>query len=126
MNTQTKGLLVFIAVIIVAFMIGSYVLTAAFFGVVLLIGLIFLVESIQPLKWLVSKSSKVIDILIFIFSIVAMGSLGLNITAALSIAGLGFTLVYAPYLRAKTQEQETAHKQYINKSRARERQVNRM
>jgi len=80
-------------------MIGSYILTATFFGLITLIGFIVLVESIQPLKWIMSRSSKIMDIMIFLFTILATIGYGLNIAAALTIAGIGYTLFYGPYLR---------------------------
>jgi hypothetical protein len=99
MKQSTKGGIVFLFVVILAFLIGSFILTAVFFGMLMLIGMIVLIESIGPLKWLVTKMSRLLDMIIFGLSIAAMASYGLNITAALTVAGLGYTLVYAPYLR---------------------------
>ena len=99
MKTWKKRLLIFSVIVIFAFMIGSYILAAAFFGVVMLAGLIFMIEAIRPLKWLMSRSSKIFDIILFAFSVVATLSAGLNVAAALTVAGTGYTLVYGPYLR---------------------------
>jgi hypothetical protein len=99
MKKSTKGGLIFLLIIIASFIIGSYILTATFFGVLTLIGLVVLIESIGPLRWLVSKSSRIIDVVIFSFTVLAMAQYGLNVSAALTVAGVGFTLVYAPYLR---------------------------
>ena len=99
MKQSIKGGLLFVLIIIIAFAIGSYILTSVFFGVLTLVGLVVLIESIPPLKWLLSKTSRVLDVAIFVFTIAAMASYGLNITAALTVAGVGYTLVYAPYLR---------------------------
>lgn len=107
MDQSTKGAVAFIIIIVMAFLIGSYILTATFFGVVTLVGLIVVVESIGPLKWLVTKSSKLVDIIIFIFTIIAMASYGLNITAGLTVAGVGYTLVYAPYLREQSKKKKS-------------------
>lgn len=111
LSTSRKGLIIFIVLIIMAFAIGSYILTATFFGVLSLVGLIVLIESIPPLKWLVSRSSRVIDIIIFMFTIFATMSYGLNIAASLTVAGLGYTLVYAPHLR-----EDMLHKKHIKKT----------
>lgn len=117
MTKSRKGILVFIAVIILAVVIGSYILTATFFGIITLIGLIALIESIQPIKWLAERSTSLIDVIIFVFSIFATMNYGLNITASLTIAGLGYTLVYAPYLRenrtdtVKTQKNRPVYRQ---------------
>ena len=99
MSKSRKGALVFIVVIIMAFAIGSYILTATFFGVLTLLGLIVLIESMPPFKWLVERSTTIIDAVIFIFTIMATMNYGLNIAASLTVAGLGYTLVYAPKLR---------------------------
>lgn len=104
MKKSFKGLLIFVFIIIMAFLIGSYILTSVFFGTITLIGLIVLIESIPPLKWVVSRTSKVVDITIFILTILAMASYGLNITASLTVAGLGYTLMYGPYLREQAEE----------------------
>ena len=104
MKQSTKGGLIFILVIITSFIIGSYILTATFFGVLTLLGLIVLIESIRPLKWLVSKSSRIVDVIIFLFTILAMAQYGLNISAGLTVAGLGYTLAYAPYLREQAED----------------------
>jgi len=114
MRNSHKGAILFIAICILAFLIGSYILTATFFGVLILVGLIVLIESIPPLRWLMAKTSRVVDICIFVFSIIAMASYGLNITAALTVAGVGYTLIYAPHLR----EQSIINKNKTNRSAA--------
>lgn len=104
MKASTKGALLFVAIILIAFTIGSYILTATFFGLMSLIGLIVLIESIQPLKWVLSRTSKVLDACLFIFTILATINYGLNIAIALTVTGVGYTLVYAPWLREQLQE----------------------
>jgi hypothetical protein len=99
LKTSTQGLVVFLLVLVFGFMLGSYILTACFFGALMLLGLIVLIESIQPVKWLFSRSSKVLDAMIFVFTIIATMSYGLTISASLTVAGLGYTLFYGPYLR---------------------------
>lgn len=116
MKDHIKGGLIFTAVIIIAFAVGSHIMSAAFFGTVTLLGLVVLIESMPLLKWLVTKSSKLIDIMIFVFTIALMANSGITATAALTIAGVGYTLVYAPYLRAQRTEQRS-NKQVSNKSR---------
>jgi hypothetical protein len=110
MKTYVKGAIVFIIIIIMAFMVGSYILSATFFGLISLVGLIVLIESIPPLKWVMERTSKVVDIVIFIFTIMATVSYGLNIAASLTVAGVGYTLVYAPYLKEKRRERSNAKK----------------
>ncbi len=106
MRKSIKGGLLFLVIIVLAFMVGSYILTATFFGLISLVGLIVLIESIPPLKWLLSRTSKVLDACLFIFTILATINYGLNIAAALTVTGVGYTLVYAPYLREQLQERK--------------------
>lgn len=90
--------------------IGGFLATYMFMGLIMLSGFIALVESIRPLKWFVERTSKFIDVVIFLGTIWATAQLGVTITASLTFAGLGFTLVYAPYLRLKHEN----HKNKIN------------
>ena len=99
LKTSTKGLLIFLVVLVIGFKVGSHILQATFFGALSLLGLIVLIESIKPLKWVVSHSSKALDAMIFILTILATMRYGLTIAASLTVAGLGYTLFYGPYLR---------------------------
>lgn len=99
MKQSAKGLLLFIIIILFAFMIGSYILTAVFFGTLTLIGLIVVIESMPLAKRILARSSRVLDVIILCFTIFAIASFGLNIAAALTVAGVGYSLFYAPYLR---------------------------
>lgn len=99
MSKSRKGLLIFVLILVVAFYAGATMMQAAFGGLLTLVGFIFMVESIGWLKWLVKKSTRAIDIIIFVASIMATAQLGVTIAMCLTIAGLGFTLFYAPMLR---------------------------
>ena len=111
MRKSQQGALLFLGIIVLAFLIGSYILTAVFFGLLMLVGLIALIESIPPLRWIMCRTSRVVDIIIFVLSIMAMASYGLNITAALTVAGVGYTLCYAPYLRETEEIRKSMPKQ---------------
>ena len=99
MINYKQGLLLYVAILFLGFIVGGFIQAAAFFGVITLVGLIALVETIGVLKWIVKRTSKVLDVIIFIFTLFATAKFGLNITAALTIAGIGYSLVYAPYIR---------------------------
>jgi len=62
-------------------------------------GLIVLIENNRYLKFIAVKSNNFIDILIFGATIAATASLGITITASLTFCGLGYTLMYSPFLR---------------------------
>lgn len=98
--SYTKGALIFggltvVGVVAMGAAIGTYI----FFGCVTLAGLIALVESNKYLKFAVIQGNKIVDIAIFAGTLYATAMLGVTITASLTVAGLGYTLVYAPLLR---------------------------
>lgn len=106
MKKSVIGLLLFVLIILIAFTVGSYILSATFFGTVTLIGLIAIIESVPAIKWLAARSTAVIDITLFVFTIMATMQYGLNIAASLTVAGAGYSLFYAPWLK----EQRAANK----------------
>jgi len=82
------------------------------FGLLTLAGLIGLIENIKWLKWIVYRLSAPIDILIFVATIIATASLGVTITASLTIASIGFTFGYRPWIQAQRAKQIAKNKQY--------------
>jgi len=114
MKNYRTGLLLFVVVLIVGFNAGYNIMQAVFFGGLSLIGLIVMVESIPPLKWLLSRSSQFFDILIFVFTIMATISYGLTIAASLTVTGLGYSLFYGPYLREQRLGKASKKKQPLN------------
>jgi uncharacterized membrane protein len=114
MKNYRTGLLLFVVVLIVGFNAGYNIMQAVFFGGLSLIGLIVMVESIPPLKWLLSRSSQFFDILIFVFTIMATISYGLTIAASLTVTGLGYSLFYGPYLREQRLGKAPKKKQPLN------------
>jgi hypothetical protein len=90
---------IFIILSILCLMIGGLIATYLIFGILTLAGFIALTENVKPIKWLVIKFSGLIDVLIFVGSIWATATLGVTITASLVIAGLGYSLLYSPWLR---------------------------
>lgn len=102
-------------IIIIATIIGLFVFTTyVFFGIITLLGLVGLIESVPSLKWLAKRTANLIDILIFVLTIVATVQLGVTITASLTIAGLLYTAVYKPFLvKERELEKKTMHKHYI-------------
>ena len=80
--------------------IGAYV----FFGAITLAGLIAIAESNKYVRHFVAKSNRLLDIAIFGFTLFATVSLGIMMTASLTFAGLGYTLVYGPYLRSRSKK----------------------
>jgi uncharacterized membrane protein len=79
--------------------IGGNVISYAFSGIVTLLSFVFLVESIPGLKWVVAKCSYLIDIILFAFAVYAKVHFGVTLAMALMFGTIGFTLLYAPYVR---------------------------
>jgi hypothetical protein len=96
------GAVLFGLVVVVGLYIGAAIASYVFLGVLTLLGMVVVIESIKPLKWLVRKSNRVIDLVILGLTIYAGLSLGPTIAASLTVAGLGFTLVYVPWIRKKS------------------------
>ncbi|MDC7995519.1 hypothetical protein [Altibacter sp. HG106] len=99
-----KGILFYGLLTIIGLLLGAAIATYIFFGIIILAGMIALIESNRYLKYLAVKSNKLIDILLFALSLYATISLGITITASITFAGLGYTLVYAPILRRNKSE----------------------
>jgi hypothetical protein len=121
MKTSVKGAIIFVGVILLAFMIGDFIMKAAFFGCLMLAGMAAMINSIPPMRNFMARMSKVVDVLIFTFTVIATAQFGLNITAGLTMAGLGYTLVYGPYLREhygpppkKTKKLKAKRKEYLS------------
>jgi hypothetical protein len=106
MKRSTGGLLLFAVILFIGFKVGSHILMATFFGTLELAGLIAIVESMPLLKKLLSRTSKVFDIIIFGFTILATMQYGLTVAASLTVAGLGYTLFYGPHLREQYQSKK--------------------
>ena len=99
------GLAIFSGIALVGASIGATIGTYVFFGTATLVGLIVVVESQPILKKLAVKSNKIVDLMILGGSIYAMGVLGPTVAATITFAGLGYTLVYAPWLRSGIQKE---------------------
>ena len=101
------GLAIFSGISLVGISIGATIGTYVFFGTAALTGLIVVVESQPMIKKLAIKSNKVVDVAILVGSIYAMGVLGPTVAATVTFAGLGYTLVYAPWLRQEHKKRES-------------------
>jgi len=99
--SHRMGLIIFLGLVIIGILIGTAISTYVFFGAITLAGLIAIIESNKYLKYVATKSNKLLDIIIFLATLYATLSLGVTITASLTFAGLGYTLVYAPWLRLR-------------------------
>ncbi|GAA3553674.1 hypothetical protein [Snuella lapsa] len=97
----TKGALLFIGLCWFGMLLSAAIATYVFFGVATLAGLIAIAESNTYIRHCIIKSNRLVDVLIFLLTIYSTLTLGVTITASLTIAGLGYSLVYAPYLRSR-------------------------
>ena len=111
---KTIQVLSFAFICMVGIGIGGHLAGHIFFGVITLVGLIALVENIPFIKWFVYRTNNIIDVLLFVLAGIATVKLGVTITAALTVAGLGYTMIYAPYVRNQLNKSKA---QSINKKR---------
>lgn len=107
-----KQPIIFAGVMLLGMILGGHLAAHIFFGIILLGGLIALVENIPAMKWLVYKGNNIMDVLLWGFSAMAIVMFGVSIAAALAVASLGYTMVYAPYVR--TQLKKRTDKQQSN------------
>ena len=96
------GAFIFGGLSVTGVLIGATIGTYVFFGAITLAGLIAIIESNKYFRHIITKSNRLLDVLIFTLTIYATISLGITMTASLTFAGLGYTLVYVPYLRSRT------------------------
>ncbi|RED48821.1 hypothetical protein [Seonamhaeicola aphaedonensis] len=99
--SYTKGALLFIGLSWFGMLLSAAIATYVFFGIATLAGLIAISENSTYIRHCIIKSNRLIDILIFLLTIYSTLTLGVTITASLTIAGLGYSLVYAPWLRSR-------------------------
>jgi len=99
MKDRRINVYIYAAIFIGALIIGGNVIGYVFTGFITLASFVFLVESIPALKWFVAKTNALVDIGIFCFAIYAKIHFGVTIAMALLFAGIGYTLLYAPYIR---------------------------
>lgn len=102
-----KNVFLFAIICGIGFWLGGTIASCIFFGVITLLGFIFMVESISFLKFIVYKSNAFIDIILFIFTLIATAKFGVTIAGGLTIAGLGFSMVYAPYMREQIKNKKS-------------------
>jgi uncharacterized membrane protein len=99
MKDRRMNILIYGGMLLGAVVIGGNVVGYAFSGLITLLSFVFLVESIPALKWCVAKTTYLIDIVLFIFAVYAKVHFGVTLAMALMFGTIGFTLLYAPYVR---------------------------
>ncbi len=95
------GAFIFGTLTVLGIAIGATIGTYVFFGTITLAGLVAIAESNKYIRFIIVKSNRLLDVSIFALTIYATVSLGITMTASLTFAGLGYSLVYAPYLRSR-------------------------
>ena len=98
----TTGALIFGGVSILGMAIGATISTYVFFGTITLAGLIAISETNKYVRYIITKSNRVVDLIIFGLTMYATLLLGVTMAASLTFAGLGYSLVYAPWLRSRS------------------------
>lgn len=99
MKDRRINLVIYAGMLIFALIIGGNIIGYAFTGAVTLLSFVFLCESVPGLKWVVAKTSHMLDIIFFVFAVYSKIHFGVSIAMALLFATVGYTLLYAPYVR---------------------------
>jgi len=93
------GAVLFTGVVVVGIGIGAAIGTQVFIGSVALMGLVVMSERYPTVKFVIQRSNMLIDLVIFAGSIYAVSALGVTLAGGVTVMGLGYTLLYAPYVR---------------------------
>jgi hypothetical protein len=99
MKDRRINLVIYTGMFLFALVIGGNIIGYAFTGAVTLLSFVFLCESVPGLKWMVAKTSHLLDIIFFAFAVYSKIHFGVSIAMALLFATVGYTLLYAPYVR---------------------------
>lgn len=99
MKDRRINLVIYGGMLVFALVIGGNIIGYAFTGAVTLLSFVFLCESVPGLKWVVAKTSHLLDIIFFAFAVYSKVHFGVSIAMALLFATVGYTLLYAPYVR---------------------------
>ena len=100
------GLATFGALALIGMSLGAAIATHVFFGVCTLIGLIIVTENNSFIRGIVYRSNRLLDIIIFVASIIAFSYLGITMVAGITFGSLGYSMVYAPYMRDRIDKNE--------------------
>jgi hypothetical protein len=93
------GIAIYGTIGVIGVAVGTTIASSVYFGSVMLAGVVAVVETQPRIKRIVVKNNRTIDLILLGSSIYAMITLGVLITGALTFAGLGYTLVYSPWLK---------------------------
>jgi hypothetical protein len=99
MKDRSNSLYLYIGIFVIAIIIGGNIIGYAFTGLVTLLSFVAVCESVPAVKWIVAKTSHLVDVLLFCFAVYAKVHFGVSIAMALLFATTGYTLLYAPYVR---------------------------
>lgn len=100
MNSRMGNLVIYCGIFLMCLIIGGNVIGYAFTGLMTLLSFVALCEAVPLLKWFVAKTSKLVDVIFFCFAVYSKVHFGVSIAMALLFATTGFTMLYAPYIRA--------------------------
>jgi Na+/phosphate symporter len=83
-------------------LISDSIATYVFSVTATLAGLITITDGNNQIRHFIVKSNILVDISIFILTIYSTITPRVTTTASLTFAGLGYSLVYAPWLRSRS------------------------
>lgn len=87
-----------VALLGIGMFIGGIITSIIFFGILSAASMIMLVESNLKFKWYVARCGFIIDLILFILSLLAVAYLGVTIAGGLCVASLLFTMYRITFL----------------------------
>jgi hypothetical protein len=99
MKDRRSYLYIYLGIALIGIFIGGKCIEYITCGILALLLIVILSESIKILKWFIAKSGGLADVLLFAFSIYLILNKSTELAFCLLYASLGFTLLYSPYIR---------------------------
>lgn len=99
MTNRKKYLYIYLSTVLLLIFIGGHLLEYAFAGLITLGSFILLIEASSTLKWIVAKCGFLMEFIIFCVGLYAKFHFGVTISFAFLFAGIGYSMLYAPYIK---------------------------
>lgn len=97
--SKQQSLALYVVLFIVSMFAGGIILEATITGVMILVSFIVVIQGSSVVRWIAAHSWYLLDICIFVVALYAKFHFGVTIAMAFTYAGLGYSLLYAPYLK---------------------------
>lgn len=97
---MNKNIVIFVAVCLIGLFFGAKMAEYVFGGLIILLGLYMLITFVPFLEWMVYKYGRLMDLIIYGFSVYSVMHYGVSLAMSIGIAALGYSMVIVPYVKA--------------------------